>query len=629
MVRSLTALFLIGLGLPALASAERGFRHGRIRHADYGATIQRGTETNAEEAVANLPYLPGDRVWTDGNARVEFQFTGGSTLRLDRGSKLDYMAHDDSRHERFVLRLWSGGLYLHGDKRDGAFEIETPGGLVSADGRGVLRVDVEGGETRLSVYEGDARLDDQKVEAGERVYARDGRVDEPRGFDRAESDDFALWDEEQEREMAYASHERRLPEELSIYEPELDGQGVWYHEASIGQTVWRPRVALGWQPYTNGRWTWTPYGWTWIAGERWGWATSHYGRWGYSPAGSWYWIPSVGWGPAWVSWAVGPDYVGWCPLGYGNRPVIINNITVVNNHRGRGRGHGSRGTWTYARRGDLNSRDLARRRVDRIDPTVARELRVIDNPHQRLTRDFSIAAPRPAAQVQGGATEGDARAMPRQRAVRTKPTIGDTVPELRADPMTTIPFPIARRKPRTEEAEPKEGEATPESSAVRSFPRRHSMGQSAETATAPESHPTDARTPVTRRGSSSERTRRHANDEASEPTPRPVPDAGRVRERSRDENAERDVLRPIFRPLSRTRSDDGASTSAPRGVPRGERAEPRSEPRSEPRHEPRSQPRYEPRSAPRQERPRVEPQAPPASQAPPADASSGDRKSVV
>src|SRR5687768_9783778 len=213
MARSLTALLLVVLAMPALASAERGFRHGRIRHADYGATIQRGTETNAEEAVANLPYLPGDRVWTDGNARVEFQFTGGSTLRLDRGSKLDYLAHDDSRHERFVLRLWSGGLYLRGDKRDGVFEVETPGGVVTTDGRGVVRIDAEAGETRLSVYEGDARLDDQKVEAGERVYARDGRVDEPRGFDRTEIDDFAQWDEEQEAQMAYAAHERRLPEE--------------------------------------------------------------------------------------------------------------------------------------------------------------------------------------------------------------------------------------------------------------------------------------------------------------------------------------------------------------------------------------------------------------------------------
>ena len=534
-------------------------------------------------------------------------------MRLARGSHLDYVAHDDARHERIVLRLWSGGLYLHGDKRDGSFEIETPGGIVSAEGRGVLRIDAEAGETRLSVYEGDARLEDQKVEAGERVYARDGRVAEPEGFDRTDADEFARWDEEQESEMAYASRERRLPEELSIYEAELAAQGEWYHEASIGQQVWRPHVGIGWRPYFDGRWAYTPYGWTWIPGERWGWATSHYGRWGYSPAGSWYWMPSVGWGPAWVSWAVGRDYVGWCPMGYGNRPVIINNITIINGHRGRGRGHGSRDTWTYARRGDLSSRDLARRRVDRIDPTVARELRVIDNPHHRLSRDLTVVA-KPAAFVQGG-SDGDARAVPRGRAVRTKPTMADTVPELRADPMTTIPFPIARRKPRTEEPEVKEGEAAPENPAVRSFPRRHATAPAAEAGTPPTAHPTDNRTPAARprfdgSADSGERSRRrHAAEES------PAPDAPRVRERSRerDENAEREVLRPIFRPLGRPRSDDGGAASSPRATPR-----------SEPRTEPRSEPRYEPRSAPRHERPqpKAAPQAPPPAPAP-ADASSG------
>ena len=49
--------------------------------------------------------------------------------------------------------------------------------------------------------------------------------------------------------------------------------------------------------------------------------THHYGRWGLSAAGAWFWIPSAGWGAAWVNWAVAPGYVGWCPLGWNNRPV--------------------------------------------------------------------------------------------------------------------------------------------------------------------------------------------------------------------------------------------------------------------------------------------------------------------
>ena len=75
----------------------QSYRDGRVRHVEEGVSIQRATETGSEEATVNLPFLPGDRVWTDGGGRAEFQFAGGSLLRLDSASKLDYVAHDDGR----------------------------------------------------------------------------------------------------------------------------------------------------------------------------------------------------------------------------------------------------------------------------------------------------------------------------------------------------------------------------------------------------------------------------------------------------------------------------------------------------------------------------------------------------
>jgi len=73
MARS-TLLTVLALGLPALAGAQEAFHDGRIRHVEPGVSIQRASETAAEEAVPNLPFLPGDRVWTDRSGRVEFQF---------------------------------------------------------------------------------------------------------------------------------------------------------------------------------------------------------------------------------------------------------------------------------------------------------------------------------------------------------------------------------------------------------------------------------------------------------------------------------------------------------------------------------------------------------------------------
>jgi hypothetical protein len=75
------------------AAEEDGYRHGRVRFVESGVSLHRASEVTAEEALANLPFLPGDRVWSDASGRVEFQFPGGTLVRLDSRSKLDYSGH--------------------------------------------------------------------------------------------------------------------------------------------------------------------------------------------------------------------------------------------------------------------------------------------------------------------------------------------------------------------------------------------------------------------------------------------------------------------------------------------------------------------------------------------------------
>src|SRR5262245_34123825 len=104
-MRGSKVVFLALVALAAPAAAQEDYGRGRIRYLEPGVTLQRGTETGAEEAVVNLPYLPGDRVWTDANGRAEFQFEGGALVRLDSRSKLDYAAHEEGRESRVVLRL--------------------------------------------------------------------------------------------------------------------------------------------------------------------------------------------------------------------------------------------------------------------------------------------------------------------------------------------------------------------------------------------------------------------------------------------------------------------------------------------------------------------------------------------
>lgn len=102
---------------------------------------------------------------------------------------------------------------------------------------------------------------------------------------------------------------------FSVFYDRLSPYGEWI-AISGGVYAWRPiGVAVGWRPYTLGRWVWTDYGWYWVSDEPWGWAVFHYGRWYYDDFYGWIWIPGYDWAPAWVEWRYGGDYIGWAPLG--------------------------------------------------------------------------------------------------------------------------------------------------------------------------------------------------------------------------------------------------------------------------------------------------------------------------
>jgi hypothetical protein len=103
---------------------------------------------------------------------------------------------------------------------------------------------------------------------------------------------------------------------LDFFYDNLSGQGNWIDVADYGY-CFQPNVAVGhdnWRPYSDGYWAYTEDGWTWVSYEDFGWATYHYGRWTQLADYGWIWVPGYEWGPAWVSWRTGGDYVGWAPL---------------------------------------------------------------------------------------------------------------------------------------------------------------------------------------------------------------------------------------------------------------------------------------------------------------------------
>ncbi len=104
---------------------------------------------------------------------------------------------------------------------------------------------------------------------------------------------------------------------FQVFYNELSPFGDWVMDPNYGY-VWIPFVEREFQPYaTNGYWTMTNFGNTWVSNYAWGWAPFHYGRWFWSNFYGWAWVPGYEWGPAWVNWRTGGGYYGWAPLGPG------------------------------------------------------------------------------------------------------------------------------------------------------------------------------------------------------------------------------------------------------------------------------------------------------------------------
>ncbi len=340
-------VMLLGLSaLPVTSVAqENSYENAYIHYVDGDVTLQRATEP--EPGAINVPILPGDRLWTHASSRVAIRFADGTILRLDESTKVDFVTFD---REPNIL-LWSGSAILKLGASSANPRIDSTAGSVYPQFEGVYRIDVQGGTTmKLSVRQGRAELASTEgsvlVGAGEQSFIEASHEppspSAPFSFDAASGDAFDQWSAERNlydprrREVPLAE----VPEEVHHYVDELSEHGEWRAHEEQGY-AWYPSVSVGWAPYRHGRWGYTHYGYTWISYEPWGWAPYHYGRWGYNHYG-WHWVPGRHWGPAWVSFAIGPAWIGWSPLGYHGGPVFSYSSLHYGSHNygyyGRTRG---------------------------------------------------------------------------------------------------------------------------------------------------------------------------------------------------------------------------------------------------------------------------------------------------
>lgn len=322
-------------------------------------------ESGRESAEANTPLVVGDRVRAE-TGRAEVLLGDGSALHLDERTTIDINGDN-------VVRLLEGRLVVFAEGGAGSLQVDSAPGSVRIDGSGEVRISLLNDGQRdgleVAVVRGLANIVTDggatPVQAGQQVVLYEGDwPSAPMAFNSARADAFYLWSQgllDSRRGTTSAAY---LPSELNVYASSFDQDGSWSYMAPYGY-VWYPAVAATWRPYYDGRWRfYGGYGWTFIGRHgRWAYPTHHYGRWGLN-AGRWYWVPSRGWSAAWVHWAVAPGYVGWCPLGWNNRPVL-----GFWGHRGYRNGYNPGRAWTVVGAGSFSRGHIG---GARFDPRVFR-----------------------------------------------------------------------------------------------------------------------------------------------------------------------------------------------------------------------------------------------------------------
>ncbi|MGI8672807.1 MAG: DUF6600 domain-containing protein, partial [Luteitalea sp.] len=291
-----------------------------VRMEGGAATATR--DGSPESLEVGGPLLYGDRLDT-GDALLQVLWTDGTRIGLDRGTRLDVLSPD-------LLALTLGrAVIIRPTRTDtAALRLDTPAASLTLTPAGEYRISLEGSATTLAVVSGRADVESgmgtRTITAGQQIAVRDGLAPgAPQRYNAAAYDSFHQWATAPLPALAAgAPRDTFADPRLEAYTDVFNRDGSWDTDTQYG-SVWYPDVGNDWRPYSDGRWqALGGYGWTWVGGgSGWAWPTHHYGRWGQNPRGRWFWMPGNQWSPGWVSWSVGPGYIGWSPLGYRDQPL--------------------------------------------------------------------------------------------------------------------------------------------------------------------------------------------------------------------------------------------------------------------------------------------------------------------
>ena len=310
MLRQIKLFVALMFVLAVLAPAALSQSNARIvRISDVEGQVDFDNGHGYESATINMPISEGNRVLTRADGWAEVQFEDGSTARLAPETEIVFTELKRSYEGATItaIDLNQGEAEFRVTYHDeGSFQVNArqKGLILRQSGRFRVR-SVNSDPLELVVWQGEVGVHD--AESGEEVavkrnetFALDAqdvsRYDLEQG---AQEDGLDQWSTQRDEYLAKnaGNGEGYTSSPYQYGLSDLDAYGQYYDIPGYGY-MWRPNyIDADWNPYANGYWCRTPWGFTWVSGYPWGWLPYRYGGWVFIPGYGWLWRPGQ-----WHNW---------------------------------------------------------------------------------------------------------------------------------------------------------------------------------------------------------------------------------------------------------------------------------------------------------------------------------------
>lgn len=292
----------------------------RLSHIEGAAQLD--GDNGYENATENMPLTEGDRMLTRSDGWAEVQFEDGSTMRLAPDTQITFsqLGRNSDGGAVTAIDLDQGEVEFNLKKHDNSDFAVTAGNkeiLLQHSGR--FRVTANNATPLgVVVWKGEVGIRDSSSGSVIAVKKNESFTLDAMDLSRydlekdAASDDLDQWSRQRDDSLASYTSAANSGYAQSPYQYGLNDLGYYgnYYDVPGYGYLWQPNgVNLGWDPYMNGYWTYSPgFGYTWVSAYPWGWMPYRYGRWIFVNGNGWMWQPGN-----WQGWQRTPVLVNTPP----------------------------------------------------------------------------------------------------------------------------------------------------------------------------------------------------------------------------------------------------------------------------------------------------------------------------